>query len=75
MQNELNMAFESRITALEAHNDNISKDMGKLESKVDVLVRQVGQIRNALYLMALCLAANVPLLKGLPDFLKTLAGF
>lgn len=78
MQNDLKMAFAERLTELEVTQRDISKDVAKhdalldeMGTKLTTLVLEVKQIRNALYLMAAAVAANVPALAQLVQYIKT----
>lgn len=78
MQNDLKLEFAERLTELEVTQRDMSKDVAKhdalldeMGTKLTTLVLEVKQIRNALYLMAAAVAANVPALGQLVQYLKS----
>lgn len=79
MQDRINLDFSSRISSLEQGRDYVEKEVAShehllkdLDGKMNSLVADVKQIRNALYLMALGIAANVPAVQSLLEQLKIL---
>lgn len=79
MQNDLKMEFAERLTELEVTQRDISKDVAKhdalldeMGTKLTTLVLEVKQIRNALYVMAAAVAANVPALGQLAQYIKSI---
>jgi hypothetical protein len=71
-----NLAITDRVSRVETDQENIKIQVEKhdalldaLDGKMSKLVLEVKQIRNALYVMAAAIAANVPALQKLFDAL------
>lgn len=67
------MEILQRVSILETKEEQTDKRVGEhdiliktMDTKLSTLVAEVKQIRNALYFLAVCVAANIPALQGLP---------
>ena len=73
--------MNERIKELEVRVEQLTTDVVKHDDLIDniqvnlqTLIHQVTQIRNALYLMALAIASNIPALQKIMTALSTLIG-
>lgn len=63
----MSIKIQKKLIDLEAKSIFYDKELAEhdllikeLDDKMDILVKEVRQIRNALYIMAVTIAANVP---------------
>lgn len=71
-----------RLTALEVKEESLrvtvddhGRVLSNLDERISALVSEVKGIRNALYIMALAIAANVPALNSVLVIIKSFLGF
>jgi len=67
---EVRTRVHNLANVVQAHGTQIrviEVELGRIDTKVGQLVQEVKQIRNALYLMATAIAANVPQMQALLD--------
>ena len=82
MEQEFKVRLSERVARLETREETLTTLVAghgvlieKLDTKISILVDQVKQIRNALYLMAFCIAANIPGASKIIEVIKFIFGF
>ena len=79
MNHTFHLDMTERVSRVETEQDNMKEVVQKHEALLDAmngkltkLVSEVGQIRNALYVMAAAIAANIPAIADLFNSIKLL---
>lgn len=74
MQERINLDFENRLSSGEGKLHEMDKTLlahdimlKAVQDDVSTLVKEIKQIRNALYVMAAAMAANIPALASAVD--------